>query len=120
VIDAIEREFGEPSAIVHVGFSQGASMAYRAAALGARAAAGVIALGGDVPPELGDEALSRIRRVLVGWGVRDPFYTREKRERDEIRLRGAGADVMTAELDAEHAWTDAFVETAVRWIEPLA
>ena len=38
--------------IVYTGFSQGVAMAFRAALLGHRRAAGVIAVGGDVPPEL--------------------------------------------------------------------
>ena len=38
--------------IVFAGFSQGVAMAFRAALRGRRRAAGVIAIGGDVPPEL--------------------------------------------------------------------
>jgi poly(3-hydroxybutyrate) depolymerase len=47
VVDAV-READEP--IVFVGFSQGASMAYRAAMLGRHGAIGVAAVGGDIPP----------------------------------------------------------------------
>ena len=38
--------------VVFAGFSQGASMAYRAALLGRHPAAAVIALGGDIPPDV--------------------------------------------------------------------
>ena len=120
VLDAISREFHDPSAIVHVGFSQGASMAYRAAALCARQPAGVIALGGDVPPELGDELLRRIPRVLIGAGARDRFYAPEKRRADEHRLERAGVNVAVVELDADHAWTDAFTSAAADWLQSFA
>src|SRR4029450_10039433 len=38
--------------IVFAGFSQGVAMAFRAAVLGSARASGVIAVGGDIPPEL--------------------------------------------------------------------
>lgn len=41
-----------PSSLVFLGFSQGASMAYRSAILGRHRASGIIALAGDVLAEL--------------------------------------------------------------------
>ena len=38
--------------VVYAGFSQGVAMAFRAAVLGRWPCAGVVAVGGDVPPEL--------------------------------------------------------------------
>ena len=52
VIDTIADEGGSLTLLVYAGFSQGASMAYRAAALGTHRGSGIIALGGDIPPEL--------------------------------------------------------------------
>ena len=40
VLDAVEQECGQLQTIVYAGFSQGASMAYRAATLGSRRASG--------------------------------------------------------------------------------
>jgi len=119
VVDAIAREFGQPSTLVFAGFSQGASMAYRAAASGLRRAA-VIAVGGDVPPELDRDTLTRIPHALIGWGARDRFFTREIRDRDERRLRDAGVDVTAIDLDAAHEWTDAFSGSARNWVRAHA
>lgn len=120
VLNAMTHEFGEPAAVFFNGFSQGASMAYRAAALGRGRAAGVIALGGDVPPELSDAQLSRIPRALIGWGIRDGFYDEEARHADEQRLRAAGVEVAVVELDAGHKWTDAFTAAVSEWLRPFA
>ena len=120
VLDAIAGEFRAAPAIVHVGFSQGASMAYRAAALCARPAAGVIALGGDIPPDLGSDLLRRIPRVLIGGGERDRFYVPEKRTADQHRLERAGVHVVVVELDAGHEWTYAFRDAASEWLQSLA
>lgn len=120
VLGALAEEFGEPRATVYVGFSQGASMAYRAAALGRFTPAGVIALGGDVPPDLADEQLASLGRVLIGWGERDRFYTVVKRDTDERRLRAAGLRVTVVGLDSGHAWTDPFTAAAAAWLTPFA
>lgn len=116
VVDAVAAEFGEARVVCFNGFSQGASMAYRAAALGRAASAGVVALGGDIPLELTPAQLSRIPRVLIGWGVRDGFYDEEKRAADEARLRDAGVDVTVVELDAGHTWTEPFTAAVTAWL----
>lgn len=119
VVGALAHECGEARAVFFNGFSQGASMAYRSAVLGRVDAAGVVALGGDVPPELTRAQLARIPRVLIGWGVRDGFYDEEKRLADEARLRDAGVDVTVVELDAGHKWTEPFTAAVSAWLRPL-
>lgn len=119
VVDAVANEFGEPRLVFFNGFSQGASMAYRSAALGRGPSAGVIAIGGDIPPELAREQLSRVPRVLIGWGARDGFYDEEKRAADETRLRDAGVEVTVVELDAGHKWTEPFTAAVTAWLRPL-
>jgi predicted esterase len=117
-VDAVVREIRdqfEAMSLAFAGFSQGAGMAYRAATRG-RFRAPVIAVGGDLPPELGHDLVRRIPRVLIGWGTRDSFFTREIRERDEQRLRDAGVDVSVSDLDAGHEWTGIFSETARAWL----
>ena len=67
-------------------------MAFRAATAGGHTS-GIIALGGDVPPELATESLARIPEALIGRGERDDWYTPEKFAADETRLRAAGTNV---------------------------
>ena len=95
-------------------------MAFRAAAAVDRPVSGVIALGGDVPPELGPAALSRISAVLLGRGSRDEFYTREKAGSDEQRLRAAGVNLQVFSFDGGHEWTDAFAEAAARFLYSIS
>ena len=57
VLDRIALENGTPAApaspkLVFLGFSQGVAMAYRAALRGRHRAAGIVALAGEIPPEL--------------------------------------------------------------------
>jgi predicted esterase len=110
VLDAIDgkRPGGRP---VFAGFSQGVAMAFRAAAAHG-APAGVIALGGDVPPELDAPALARIPRALVGRGTHDGWYTGAKAAEDLRRLEEAGVAVTAIEFEAGHEWTGAFSAAA--------
>jgi predicted esterase len=117
VLDAVEQECGQLQTIVYAGFSQGASMAYRAATLGSRQASGVIALGGDIPPELTEPTLAKVGRALVGRGVRDAFYTTDTRDSDVRRLAAAGVPVVGVDFEAEHKWTETFTRSASDWLD---
>src|SRR5262249_20441781 len=66
VINTVAKESGATGPLILSGFSQGVSMAFRAAAAVPRRVSGVIALGGDIPSELEPSALSRIPAVLLG------------------------------------------------------
>jgi predicted esterase len=61
--------------IVYAGFSQGVAMAFRAAVRGRRAAAGVIAVGGDIPPELLSDPRAAFPPVFLLRGARDEWFT---------------------------------------------
>src|SRR5436190_1440123 len=52
VIDAVATEFTASGSLVLSGFSQGVAMAFRAGMASHRRVRGVIALGGDLPPEI--------------------------------------------------------------------
>jgi predicted esterase len=101
--------------IVCVGFSQGAAMAYRAAVLGQRKSAGVIALCGDVPPDLD---LTHAPPVLIGAGARDAWYTAERVRADTARLEAAGVSHEVATFAGGHEWTDEFRVAVARWLDP--
>ena len=120
VINAVSAEYSSYGPLVLSGFSQGVGMAFRAAAAVDRPVSGVIALGGDVPPELDPSALSRISAVLLGSGSKDEFYTREKAVSDEQRLRAAGVNLQVFSFDGGHEWTDAFAEAAARFLYSIS
>jgi len=112
VVDTLAREFGEPSALVFAGFSQGVATAFRAAASAVRPGAAVIAAGGDVPPEIPDAALRRCSRVLLCHGQTDEWYTSEKFAADIQRLRRAGVELTPVDFDGGHEWSAAVVDAA--------
>jgi len=120
VLDAIVRDGHSLGTILFAGFSQGASMAYRAAALGERSAASVISLGGDIPPELSTESLARIPHALVGRGVDDRFYARETNTSDLGRLEAARVQVTAIDLAGGHEWGEPFSRAASEWIRMLS
>jgi len=103
---AIARVAGgrEIERLVFFGFSQGVAMAFRAGGLGARKADAVLALGGDVPPELLADSAVAFPRVLLARGARDEWYPDSKLRADEARLRGRGAHVETLTFDGAHEW----------------
>jgi len=119
VIENVRQEWGTGS-LVLAGFSQGVAMAFRAAALGRHETNGILALGGDVPPELETQSLARIPRALIGRGERDDWYTPQKFADDETRLRAAGTNVVLATFDGGHEWTADFSRVAAAFLSTLA
>jgi predicted esterase len=110
----------EGAPLVFLGFSQGVAMAYRAAAdRGGAACAGVIALGGDVPPDV-RAAVTSLPPVLLGRGNAEEWYTGERMHSDVAWLRGIGNDVTLCEYDGGHEWTDAFREAAAAFLSRVA
>ena len=99
----IGAECPAPSAIVFAGFSQGVAMAFRSA-VHASVKARVIAVGGDVPPELGPTALMNLSSVLIVRGQTDEWYKAEQFAADQRRLRECGVDVHAVTLNAGHEW----------------
>jgi predicted esterase len=98
--------------LVLLGFSQGVAMAFRAAVLGRRKADAVLALGGDVPPDLLSDAALTFPRVLLARGARDEWYTAEKLGADEAALRARGVQTDTLTFDGAHEWHHAFASRA--------
>jgi predicted esterase len=123
IIKALEDEWGLiPEPIVLAGFSQGVAMAFRAAchlAAQSKRATAVVAIGGDVPPELDAAALSRLQSVLLGRGQRDDWYTEEKWTADIERLQQAGVALEARGFDAAHEWTNEFSAAADVLIDGL-
>ena len=119
VLDDIARVCFVAPTTAFAGFSQGVSMAFRAAAGAGPRAAGIIALGGDIPPELEADALRRIPAALIGRGLSDAVYSATAFDSDVARLRAAGVRVVPVVFEAGHEWTDAFGEAAGRFLAEL-
>ena len=105
-VEEIRESTGGGGPLVYCGFSQGVAMAYRAAA--AHSCHGLIALAGDVPPELAERDLEGFPRVLIGRGESDSWYSEEKLTVDVQLLRGKGVAVEFERFDGGHEWTPAF------------
>jgi len=86
--------------LVFAGFSQGAAMAYRAAA--AVGADGLIILAADIPPDVESVPVP----VLIGRGERDDWYSDEKLKKDLKSL----PDATVCVFDGAHEWNDEFRE----------
>jgi len=117
-VDRAIDTVGAQGPIVFVGFSQGASMAYRAAVLGSHRAAGVIALGGDIPPELkSGELLRPWPQILIGGGARDTWFTSEKIDADAAFLATHQVPHDVVRFAGGHEWTDEFRAAAGGWLQ---
>jgi predicted esterase len=117
VMREVASEFpGSPRSVV-AGFSQGVAMTFRAAAWSPLPVDGVIAVGGDVPPELDAAALGRTPAALVCRGERDEWYTTAKFDEDVRRLRQAGVAVTPVLFPGGHEWSDDVLRAAAAFLE---
>jgi predicted esterase len=115
-VRSVVAQFPPPRHLVFLGFSQGVATAYRAAA--GSTASGVIALGGDTPPEL-FESRPRIPPVLIGRGTREEWYTAEKLEKD-LKFLSTVTTVSTCVFDGGHEWTDEFRRAAGEFLARIS
>ena len=119
VVESVKRELPVSERLVYLGFSQGAAMAYRAAAGAGHACQGLIVLGGDVPPELEEQDLSRFPPVLLGRGSSEEWYDAAKMEHDVELLRAKSVDVRPVIFQGGHEWTDEFRATAGEFLREV-
>ena len=94
-----------PRQLVFLGFSQGASMAARAAVLTGAATTGLIMLGGDIPREL--SSIEEFPPTLLGRGDRDEWYTAEKLKYD-LSFLESRTTPRACLFNGGHEWTDEF------------
>ena len=105
--------------LVYLGFSQGAAMAYRAAAGAGHPCQGVIVLGGDVPPELEQQDLSQFPPVLLGRGSSEEWYDAAKMEHAVGLLRKKGIDIRPVVFQGGHEWTNEFRAAAGEFLREV-
>jgi predicted esterase len=119
VFHSLESQASSRAPLVLFGFSQGVPMAYRAALLGSFPVQGIIALAGDIPPELGLVAGRPWPRVLIGAGDTDPFYTAEKLGADEAFLATHQVASQVVRFVGGHDSTDEFRRAAADWLQEV-
>ena len=117
-LDSVPHD--EATRFVYAGFSQGAAMAFRSAVRGRRPGAGVIAIGGDVPPELFDGPASVFPTVLLGRGADDDWLTQASLDADVAKLTARGAAVRRLVYDGAHEWTAGVSAAAGAFLEGLS
>lgn len=108
---------GEPRALVYLGYSQGAAMAWRAAILGVRRIDGLITFGGDVPPEFAVRPLGDCPPVLLGRGRNDDMYSAARFAADIDMLASRFVAVEPCEVEGGHAWSPVFAEEAGQFLQ---
>jgi predicted esterase len=118
VLSAVAEEFGITRPLIYVGFSQGVAMAYRAAAFVQRSCDGIIALAGDVPPDVAPLAAS-LPKVLLGRGAQDKWYDAGKAAADLAILKPS-VEVVEHVFDAGHAWDPSFIARAGEFVDELS
>jgi predicted esterase len=106
--------------VVFAGFSQGVSMAFRAAASSPAPVCGLVAVGGDIPPEMGASTLGQLRAALMCRGSRDERYAAHTFTADVGRLQGSGVNVERCEFEGGHEWSRAVTEAAAGFLEKVS
>ncbi|MGB5813602.1 MAG: phospholipase [Thermoanaerobaculia bacterium] len=119
VVEQVQQETGVEGPLVYVGFSQGVAMAYRAAAGAGHPSLGLIALGGDVPPELAERNLDGFPPVLIGRGNREDWYSQDQLEADVAVLTAKGVEVETCVYTGGHEWTNEFRLRCTEYLNQL-
>ena len=118
VLSAVTDEYGITRPLIFAGFSQGVAMAYRAAAFAQRPCDGVIALAGDIPPDVAPVAAS-LPRVLLGRGADDKYYDADMAAADLAVLKTAGVNASEHVFEGGHVFAPAFIARAGQFIDEL-
>ena len=102
----------ESTPMIYAGFSQGVAMAFRAGVSGRDRASGIIAIGGDVPPELLSDRSLRFPTVLLARGERDEWLTQVKFDAGVAALTGRNVSLQPLVYDGAHEWNSAVSRAA--------
>jgi len=118
----VRSRFGWELPVVVLGFSQGASMAWRAALLGGHEIAAAVALAGDIPPELAElpDGTPFPARALIARGDEDEWYDDAKLTRDRALLAPRSTDLEELVFPGGHVWSDPFREAVGGLLDRVA
>ncbi len=120
ILDAVRPEIGWTVPLAFLGFSQGASMAWRAALLAGHGGAPppvVVALAGDIPPELARHDGPFPERVLIAHGDQDEWYDQNKLSADVQLLQAKGIHPKALTFAGGHVWTDEFRQAVAAFLQ---
>jgi predicted esterase len=117
VVAELRAERGDGK-LVFAGFSQGAAMAWRAAAR-CGPCHGLVVLGGDLPGDVAQVRPLVLPPVLLGRGEQDPFYTGPQFEKDLAALESLGFQAEAVRFDGGHEWGSGFLAAAGRFLERI-
>jgi predicted esterase len=121
VVDAVTGRAHEalpPAKIVYVGFSQGASMAARAATRGTLVASGLVMLAGDIPPDVRDDESLRWPPVLIGAGIDDKWYA-ARIDSDIQFLESRGISHTVVRFTGGHEFNEEFRNALGNWLRTV-
>jgi predicted esterase len=104
--------------LVFAGFSQGAAMAWRAAAH-CRPCHGLLVLGGDLPRDVAGAPCLTLPPTLIGRGERDTFYTAPQLAKDLTLLEARNLQPEVVRFNGGHEWGPDFLEAAGRFLEGI-
>lgn len=116
----LKRRWPELHRLVYAGFSQGVAMAYRAAAGSGHPCHGLLALAGDVPPEVAARPLPAFPPVLIGRGRSDGWYDEAKMRRDLEVLKQRGIEARACVFEGGHEWGEAYLAEAGELLAAVA
>ena len=119
IVSALRTSSHHDVPLVYAGFSQGVAMAYRAAIRAEASCAGLLVLGGDVPPDLRTDPALCFPPILLGSGRHDHWYTETKREADVAFFRSRDISANTVIFDGGHEWHPDFYASAGHFLERI-
>ncbi|HEX2253212.1 MAG TPA: phospholipase [Thermoanaerobaculia bacterium] len=108
VVERLTTEHPGLERLAFSGFSQGVAMAWRAAA--GRPCDALVALAGDVPPDVAEAGLPKKPAVLIGRGTEDTWYDDAKLTADLETLRPLGIEPETCVFAGGHEWSEEFLQ----------
>lgn len=112
VLAALAHDHPSVSRWALTGFSQGVAMAYRAAAGAPHPLHALVALAGDVPPDVAAGGMENFPPVLIGRGTEDSWYSDEKLAADLETLNSLGVSAESHVFTGGHEWSPAFLTRA--------
>ena len=119
LMDELPRQFTyNPRRVFSLGFSQGSALAFRFGASDITRPAGIIACGGDLPPDVA-ERLDDVPKVpvLIVHGTNDPAMSYEKAREGEQILRDHGWSVDTQYFEGGHDLPEEQVRAIIAWMD---